>query len=72
MTIVNANNGGDDQITVEKCGDKVQLCLLSNEQGRHTICHTVIIDHPEDALKLAEGIREAATAAQVYRDNNPN
>jgi len=71
MTTVRPN-GSDSTITVDHIGDKVSLTILSVTQGSHTVNHTIVFDHPEFALSLAEGIREAATTAKIYEENNPN
>ena len=64
-------NGNESNIAVERVGDKVSLSILSSVQGSHTVNHVVLIRRHEDALAVAEALREAATAAKIYEEHNP-
>jgi hypothetical protein len=65
-------NGNTSVVDVANYGEKVEIEVTSFVQGSHRVVHTVTFDHPQEALDLAEEIRRAATAAQIYMEHNPD
>ena len=58
--------------SVEHKRGEVILGIKTSYAGQHTTHTVVVIDDPEHALELAEGLREAAVSAQVYIEHDPN